>query len=241
MWNRQVLKANGKGNMKKNYWNSVLVAFIYSLFIGASGVSISNTRSNLSEGENSLNFDDPETATIVMAVLAAMGIGLFIISVLKVLVLNPLNVGCNRFFVVNQNQQAMVGELSYAFKNDYVEALLAMLLSSFLIGLGFILIIPGIILTYSYRMVPYILAQEPHLGVVETLKRSRLMMQGNKWNAFVFDLSFIGWHLLSILTCGLLEIFFVAPYFHNANAALYIAIRDEFDRRMGYGNVVDNQ
>ncbi|MBO5621976.1 MAG: DUF975 family protein, partial [Butyrivibrio sp.] len=62
-------------------------------------------------------------------------------------------------------------------------------------------------------MVPYILAQEPHLGVVETLKRSRLMMQGNKWNAFVFDLSFIGWHLLSILTCGLLEIFFVAPYF----------------------------
>lgn len=233
MWNRKVLKENGKANLKKNYWNSVLVAFIYSLFIGASSVSLSNSGTKLSQGENGVNLEDPETVAIIMAVLAAASAALFILSILKILVFNPLNVGCNRFFVVNNDQQAMVGELSYAFKNNYIESILAMILSRFLIGLGCILIIPGIILTYSYRMVPYILAQEPHIGVVETLKRSRAMMQGNKWNAFVFDLSFIGWHLLSALTCGLLEVFFVAPYFHNANAALYIAIRDSYDGHMG--------
>jgi uncharacterized membrane protein len=37
----------------------------------------------------------------------------------------------------------------------------------------------------------------------------------------VLKLSFIGWHLLAILTIGILEIFYVAPYENSTLAALY--------------------
>ena len=50
------------------------------------------------------------------------------------------------------------------------------------------------------------------------------MMNGQKWDTFVLDLSFIGWHILGIMTIGILEIFYVAPYKRNADAALYRAI-----------------
>ena len=85
MWNRKALKENGKANLKKNYWNSVLVAFIYSLFIGASSASFSNSGTKLSQGENGFNFEDPETVAIIMAVLAAASAALFILSILKIL------------------------------------------------------------------------------------------------------------------------------------------------------------
>ena len=241
MWNRAAIKENGKANMKKNYWNSVLVAVIYSLFVGGAGATFSR---NFSSGDQESNIDwsNPDAAAIALLILGALGIGFTIGLIVKIVLLNPLNVGCSRFFVVNQSEQAMVNELGYAFKQNFGQSLLAMLLSQLAIGLGFCLfIIPGIILSYSYRMVPYILAQEPHVGVVETLQRSRAMMRGNKWNAFVFDLSFIGWHLLAVLTCGILEIFYVAPYFQNANAGLYIAIRDLFDGGQGQNNVVGTQ
>ena len=61
------------------------------------------------------------------------------------------------------------------------------------------------------------------------LKKSRAMMQGNKWNWFVFELSYIGWHILAAFTCGILNIFYVSPYLQNALAALYIVVRDNFN------------
>ena len=52
------------------------------------------------------------------------------------------------------------------------------------------------------------------------------MMKGHKWKTFVYDLSFLGWLLLSILTLGLLTIFYVSPYKASSDAELYKAIRD---------------
>lgn len=50
---------------------------------------------------------------------------------------------------------------------------------------------------------------------------SRDMMEGHKWQAFVLDLSFILWHLLGTITCGIAEIFYVQPYQQLTCAALY--------------------
>ena len=59
----------------------------------------------------------------------------------------------------------------------------------------------------------------------EALKLSSSLMKGNKWNAFVLDLSFIGWNILSAATCGILGIFYVDPYKKSTDAALYEAIK----------------
>ena len=78
-------------------------------------------------------------------------------------------------------------------------------LSIFLWALLFL--IPGIYKQYQYRMVEYILAEHPDMPYKEAMKMSRDMMNGQKWNAFVLDLSFILWEMLGVLTCGLVHIF----------------------------------
>ena len=66
---------------------------------------------------------------------------------------------------------------------------------------------PGIIKSYEYRMIPYILAENPSINWREAFRLSKAMMDGQKWNTFVLDLSFIGWDLLSAVTGGLLGLF----------------------------------
>jgi len=56
-------------------------------------------------------------------------------------------------------------------------------------------------------------------------------MNGHKWNAFVLDLSFLGWFLLSALTFGILHIFYVGPYVQATDAELYKAVTAEYSAR----------
>ena len=70
-------------------------------------------------------------------------------------------------------------------------------------------------------MVPYILAEHPELSANEVITRSRKMMNGNKWQAFKLDLSFIGWILLSAFTFGVVHILYTGPYMNTALAGLY--------------------
>ena len=67
------------------------------------------------------------------------------------------------------------------------------------------------------------------------MQLSREMMDGQKWHAFVLDLSFVLWELIGVVTCGLVHILFVAPYQYLTNAALYrklCALRSGQDIRL---------
>ena len=90
-------------------------------------------------------------------------------------------------------------------------------------------------------MIPYILADNPEMSKDEAFALSKKMMDGQKWNAFVLDLSFIGWELLSVLTCGLLSIFYVDPYRAATNAALYEALKHTPPDRAVILNVISKE
>lgn len=68
------------------------------------------------------------------------------------------------------------------------------------------------------------LKDHPELSGTEAITLSRKMMNGHKADAFVLDLSFLGWLLLSALTLGILHIFYVGPYVQATDAELYKAI-----------------
>lgn len=87
------------------------------------------------------------------------------------------------------------------------------------IGL-FLFIIPGIIMDYSYAMVPYIMAENDSISANDALKLSKQIMRGNRWRLFCLEFSFIGWKLLSSLTLGLLDIW-LNPYRYMARADFY--------------------
>lgn len=249
MWTRAELKSRGKVAFKANYWRCVLVALILMVIGGGVGAVTGNYSGNqiqdvtdsqqtvvVEESANDLNAalneleqaDDSVKLAVVLVVagvvLAAIAIGLL----LSALLLNPLSVGCQRFFSENKKAPAQLGEVAYGFDHGYGRVVKTMFLTDIFILLWTLLfIIPGIIKTYSYRMVPYILAQEPELSGRDAINRSREMMNGNKWKVFVLDLSFILWGLLTVITLGIVGIFYVNPYYEATNAELYYALRGE--------------
>lgn len=177
---------------------------------------------------------------IFIIVIVAMVIG-FVISAF---LLNPVKVGCNRFFVRNLEEPAELSNLSRGFDGNYKNVVKILFFRDLYIFLWCLIPIAGVFIAIvkglEYRMIPYLLTDDPDIDKDEAFALSREMMDGQKWNAFVLDLSFLGWHLLSLLTLGILEIFYVAPYVQSTNAALYETLNDGYtdnsieDKNSGY-------
>ena len=83
-----------------------------------------------------------------------------------------------------------------------------------------LLVIPGIIKSYSYAMTSFILKDEPEMKNNAAIEKSMAMMEGNKNKLFMLDLSFIGWAILCIFTLGI-GLLFLQPYVAISRAAFY--------------------
>lgn len=226
MWSRTELKEKGKIRFKANYWKCVVASLLLSFTIGGSAVG-SGYRSQSSIASQFSMIDDQDLFLKLIAILVGVLAIVFLISfVIDIFVTNPLEVGCQRFFVVNTKENAEFNELSFGFKHSYGNVVKTLLLRDvYLILWSFLFVIPGLIKMYSYRMVPFILAETPDLPGEDAITLSRKMMDGNKAKAFILDLSFFGWLVLSALTCGILQIFYVGPYMAATNAELYNALK----------------
>ena len=93
-----------------------------------------------------------------------------------------------------------------------------MMLKVFLWSL--LLVVPGIIKGYAYSQAFYLLNDNKKLGYKEALEESEKMMDGHKWELFVLQLSFIGWSLLAVLTCGI-GFLWLTPYMNTTLANYY--------------------
>lgn len=87
--------------------------------------------------------------------------------------------------------------------------------------------IPYMMKVYEYWLIPYILVDNPDMESKEVFALTKKMMTGHKWEAFVLQLSFFGWYMLSLLTCGILSIFYVEPYRAYTMAAFYKALKEK--------------
>ena len=164
----------------------------------------------------------PHMALVGISVLLVMLVAAAIAIALYVFVLSPLEVGAQRFFIRNLNQPSEVKEVAFGYDNNYKETVKTLFLRSLFIFLwSLLLIVPGIYKAYQYRMIPYLLADDPTMTKDRAFAESKRLMDGQKWNAFVLDLSFLGWNILSALTLGILGVFYVTPYQVQTNAALY--------------------
>lgn len=92
--------------------------------------------------------------------------------------------------------------------------------------LWWITIAGGIIKAFSYRMVPYIVAENPDIPAGKAITLSRRMMNGHKWECFILELSFIGWNILDIITFGIVGTLFLKAYKEAALCEYYAHIRN---------------
>ncbi len=230
MWYRSDLKDRAKDLLKGNYWKCFLVSF---LLVILGGTSSGNFNPNFGSTNNS------GTATINNN-LFFMILGIFIIISLLALVLRILvgfafEVGARKYYIkASENKEDVnLNNLSYGFKNGYWNIVGTMIWKAIAIFLWMLLlIIPGIIKSYAYRMVPYILADNPNIGVSRALELSNEMTRGHKFNIWVLDLSFIGWYILGFLAL-FIGVLFVNPYVDATYAELYLVLRkNTLDNRM---------
>lgn len=174
------------------------------------------------------NIKEEDMMTLSVIVISAISILLICLLacicalLITIFVFNPFYVGAARFMNQGFDKKPKYKEIFYAFENHYKNVAAIMLLRGVYTFLWTLLfVVPGIVKRYEYRMVPYILSQTPDIDANTAFAMSRQMMNGQKWKTFKLDVSFIGWHILSCLTLGILGIFYVSPYIHLTNAALY--------------------
>lgn len=228
MWTRVELKERGKAAFRANYWPNVIAALLLYLLTAGSSVA-TRTQTQNTDLETEFNgMPDNSKMLIVLAVMGVVAVVIVVSVLLDIFLFNPLKIGCYAFFKKNVAEgNAELALIKEGF-SEYGHKFLTMLLADLFVFLWcLLLIVPGIIKVYSYRMVPFIVRDNPELSPTEVITRSRQMMDGQKWETFMLDLSFIGWYLLSALTLGILAVFWVNPYYYNTNAALYLRLSEE--------------
>ena len=219
MPSRAELKYKAREALKVYYVEALIVCLLLSLFDGTVETIMNFGRRTVQVVTESGSI---QTFTV------NTGRGSFLIFLLTILVGNILIVGAARYFLQSRNELsgAGVGILLEGFKDGrYPGIMFAMLMRYVFIFLfTLLLIIPGIIKYYEYRMVPYVLADNPYMDWQEALERSKTLMNGHKMEAFILELSFIGWMLLGVLTFGIVTVL-VRPYIEATFTELYVSLK----------------
>lgn len=152
------------------------------------------------------------------------------ISIIIELLLLPLEVGLNKYVINFIKTEEFNKNLIFEPYEDAAKIIGTIIIMLFLISIGLIVfIIPGIYLSLSYSLVPYLLATNRELSMFETLRLSREMMKGHILDYFVLVLSFIGWLILSVFTFGILLIW-LYPYMITTITKFSIDIIESYEK-----------
>lgn len=234
MWTRGQLKSQAKKSFRGDYGKSVVaVLILYVITIICAGTSMLSSLSSLYKSimmnrEFLDGVEGVEALDSMSGAAGAISTGNMIVNLVSLFILPILAIGICRLFMRMRYKKAEYSDLVYRFKNRYLSAWgTSLLMGIFIMLWSLLLFIPGIIKQYSYRMIPYILAENPNIGYKKAFEISKKTMKGEKWRLFVLDLSFIGWDILTVLTLGIATIFWIRPYKEATYAEFYAVMREK--------------
>ena len=205
-------RAEARALLKKHWAQPVLTTLLYSFYIGLIIIPI-------------------DMPTKLLSLL---------VSALYVMVCWPLMYNYGRIFLrfvrkddnLNNMMLATVDILFEEFK-EYKKAVLVPVMRYGMILIGImLLIVPGLVWMYDFRMAFFVANDYPTLSPIECLAKSQAIMKGNRKQLFKLDLSFIGWGLLCIITLGI-GFYWLAPYRITATARFYEDAKAEYEAKNG--------
>ena len=207
------LRARARENLRGHWGVSVAAAFVAAIFgalVVSSGSSVEITK-KLSE----------EVDLKVLALIAAVGSGLGALSLVRLILGGVVQLGYSKFLLAQHDgKEYEVKDLFSQFERFSVGFLQLFLRELYTLLWCLLLVIPGIIKSFSYAMTPFILEDHPELTASQAIRRSQELMDGHKGELFVLSLTFIGWELLNALTLGIGSLW-LNPYKNAAYAAFY--------------------
>lgn len=151
----------------------------------------------------------------------------FLVSLLRAVFVTNLMIVCEcRFFMESRTyRRTKVGRMGFLFRERTLHPIKTMFIKDLYLTLWTLTIGGFFVKQYSYAMVPCILAENPNMQTRKVIKLSRDMMNGYKWELFKIDVTMLGWTLLSMLTLGVVGIFYSNPYRAAIHSEVYIALR----------------
>lgn len=184
----------------------------------------SSTAANTSANQAVIPAESPVLmATAVLAIGSILGNLLY-------LIFSPMSVTTEGMFVSlvrrNANEKFELGkELSGIFSNTFnatfgKKLLLIVLLYIITFFLSLLLVFPAIIFYYSAYFAPKIMNDYPNIKPSQAISLSKKIVRGHRGELFVYDLSFLPWLFLTIITVGIAGIYTI-PYKRTADALYY--------------------
>ena len=222
------LRVKAWNSLKGKYWRAFLVILVLGL-LASIGTSLETGSQNLTD---MLNLVDPsemdETMELGAAVVGTIATAMAVVGMaISLFVGNAADVGLAHYFILNTDSKPSFADAFYGFKVKYLRNIGTLLLVGIKIVLwSCLLLIPGIIKSVEYSIIPYILADDAEITSKEAFRKAKEMMMGNKWRLFKLNLSFFGWFVLCVVTCGL-GTPFLLPYVSAANAEFYAELKNQ--------------
>lgn len=230
-WTRTLLKDNAKACLRTSYWRVFLICLVGTLLTG--GLSMKTGSDSVSVDYTygsgfQLGASGPLGALLALGgvLLAIVAVAAVVASLAWGILVGPvIRVGWYRAMMENRSGKAPFETLFSGFRPGYWNLVRGSFYANIRIFLySLLLVVPGVIKSYQYFFVPYLLAENPDMEPARAAELSTLMSNGEKWAMFVLDLSFVGWRMLGGLLFGLGNLF-VEPYYQATMAELYAAMR----------------
>lgn len=164
------------------------------------------------------------TLLVVLVYSVLVGAAGSFYAIPLIIVGGALEIGLEKVILRNirrETEKADINHFFDGFKEDFAGSIiLYLLVNLFLFLWTLLLIIPGIIKSYSYRMAFKIKSDNKDLTWDECITKSRQLMNGYKFKCFILDLSFIGWYIIGFL-CLFVGVLWVEAYHTTAIAIFY--------------------
>lgn len=240
---RKALKQRGKklfgGNelFKAKYWQSVIVTlfmlFNFGTFVGTK-FEFNFEPQSVSDIVASYKDATVTTERFLDIFAGGMSFAVILSSIfsllLTVLVICTFKAGGIRYYLKSRkNNPADFKEVFQNFKDKTFLNIgkISFCKFGFTYLWSLLFVIPGVIKSYEYWAIDYIVATRPDIERQEAFRLSKILMSGHKWELFVLHLSFFGWEILNGFTNGFLGIFYLKPYEQATYVEFFSDIRLE--------------
>ena len=108
-----------------------------------------------------------------------------------------LGIACVTLKAVRNDEDKWLKGSFEGFRRPLEAAWLLFLINVKIMLWSLLFVVPGMVAVYRYRQAWYMKARNPDWSASRCIAESCRLMDGWKWKAFVFDLSFLGWLVLA--------------------------------------------
>ena len=219
----------------KGRWGIAVIAGLIASLLGAIATNGPEVKLNISDNGANINFMFanqqvysssegwmPELNAVIVGGALYIFVAALVMAAAFFVLGSIISLGYSRFNLdlADRRKEPEIGTIFGYFPHWKNAAIASLLQTVYVLLWSLLLIIPGIIASYSYAMTPYILSEHPDMAPSEAIARSKEMMHGNRWRLFCLHFSFIGWEILCAFTLGIGNLW-LTPYKQAATAAFY--------------------